>query len=142
MGAVVSKSTHCCIHQRCLFLNPFIVVYSFIRYYVFSCFLYWSWINKVISLVHEFFTRCSDAYSDTMLGYANSIRTIDGGTHIDGVKASLTRTLNSLAKKSKIVKVCLYQLPQLVFFFQFFHVYLSVNFILLCFLCVCRFIFK
>ncbi|KAL5743696.1 hypothetical protein ACOSP7_026553 [Xanthoceras sorbifolium] len=47
---------------------------------------------------------CSDAYSDTMLGYANSIRTIDGGTHIDGVKASLTRTLNSLAKKSKIVK--------------------------------------
>ncbi|XP_019059708.1 PREDICTED: DNA gyrase subunit B, mitochondrial-like isoform X2 [Tarenaya hassleriana] len=47
---------------------------------------------------------CSDAYSDTMLGYANSIRTIDGGTHIDGVKASLTRTLNSLAKKSKVVK--------------------------------------
>ncbi|TXG70177.1 hypothetical protein EZV62_005112 [Acer yangbiense] len=47
---------------------------------------------------------CSDAYSDTMLGYANSIRTIDGGTHIDGVKASLTRTLNSLGKKSKIVK--------------------------------------
>ncbi|KAH0855195.1 LOW QUALITY PROTEIN: hypothetical protein HID58_020409 [Brassica napus] len=44
---------------------------------------------------------CSDAYSDTMLGYANSIRTIDGGTHIEGVKASLTRTLNSLAKKLK-----------------------------------------
>ncbi|CAK9188516.1 unnamed protein product [Ilex paraguariensis] len=47
---------------------------------------------------------CSDAYSDTMLGYANSIRTIDGGTHIDGMKASLTRTLNSLGKKSKIIK--------------------------------------
>ncbi|XP_006287130.2 DNA gyrase subunit B, mitochondrial [Capsella rubella] len=47
---------------------------------------------------------CSDAYSDTMLGYANSIRTIDGGTHIEGVKASLTRTLNILAKKSKAVK--------------------------------------
>ncbi|KAK1294972.1 hypothetical protein QJS10_CPA16g01196 [Acorus calamus] len=28
----------------------------------------------------------SDAYTDTMLGYANSIRTIDGGTHIDGMK--------------------------------------------------------
>ncbi|CAL5422111.1 unnamed protein product [Camellia sinensis] len=26
-----------------------------------------------------------------ILGYANSIRTIDGGTHIDGMKASLTR---------------------------------------------------
>ncbi|GAV57956.1 DNA_gyraseB domain-containing protein/DNA_gyraseB_C domain-containing protein/Toprim domain-containing protein/HATPase_c domain-containing protein [Cephalotus follicularis] len=47
---------------------------------------------------------CGDAYSDTMLGYANSIRTIDGGTHIDGVKASLTRTLNNLGKKSKIMK--------------------------------------
>ncbi|XP_021623341.1 DNA gyrase subunit B, chloroplastic/mitochondrial isoform X2 [Manihot esculenta] len=47
---------------------------------------------------------CSDAYSDMILGYANSIRTIDGGTHIDGFKASLTRTLNNLGKKSKIVK--------------------------------------
>ncbi|KAK9289506.1 hypothetical protein L1049_007661 [Liquidambar formosana] len=47
---------------------------------------------------------CSDAYSDTMLGYANSIRTIDGGTHIDGMKASLTRTLNNLGKKSKLIK--------------------------------------
>ncbi|KAJ1283251.1 hypothetical protein BS78_03G114200 [Paspalum vaginatum] len=47
---------------------------------------------------------CSDSYSDTVLGYANSIRTIDGGTHIDGLKASLTRTINNLAKKSKTVK--------------------------------------
>ncbi|CAK8543080.1 unnamed protein product [Lathyrus sativus] len=47
---------------------------------------------------------CEDAYSDTILGYANSIRTVDGGTHIDGMKASLTRTLNSLGKKSKLIK--------------------------------------
>lgn len=47
---------------------------------------------------------CSDAYTDTMLGYANSIRTVDGGTHIDAVKASLTRTLNNLGKKLKIFK--------------------------------------
>ncbi|XP_050381681.1 DNA gyrase subunit B, chloroplastic/mitochondrial-like [Argentina anserina] len=47
---------------------------------------------------------CSDAYSDTVLGYANSIRTADGGTHIDGLKASLTRTLNNLGKKSKLIK--------------------------------------
>lgn len=40
-----------------------------------------------------------------MLGYANSIRTVDGGTHIDGMKASLTRTLNNLGKKSKLIKV-------------------------------------
>ncbi|CAA0812832.1 DNA gyrase subunit B- mitochondrial [Striga hermonthica] len=48
--------------------------------------------------------ECADAYSDTLLGYANSIRTVDGGTHIDGVKASLTRTLNNLGKKSKVIK--------------------------------------
>ncbi|KAL0708958.1 hypothetical protein Bca4012_015936 [Brassica carinata] len=47
---------------------------------------------------------CADAYSDTMRGFANSIRTMDGGTHIEGMKASLTRTLNALAKKSKAVK--------------------------------------
>ncbi|KAK8963545.1 hypothetical protein KSP40_PGU002585 [Platanthera guangdongensis] len=47
---------------------------------------------------------CADSYSDTMLGYANSIRTVDGGTHIDGVKAALTRTINNLGKKSKFMK--------------------------------------
>ncbi|CAA7398330.1 unnamed protein product [Spirodela intermedia] len=47
---------------------------------------------------------CSDAYADTMLGYANSIRTVDGGTHIDGMKASLTRTINNFGKKSKVIK--------------------------------------
>ncbi|KAK7286683.1 hypothetical protein RJT34_21863 [Clitoria ternatea] len=50
------------------------------------------------------FQWCEDAYSDTILGYANSIRTVDGGTHIDGMKASLTRTLNNLGKKSKVIK--------------------------------------
>lgn len=29
----------------------------------------------------------SDGYSDTLLGYANSIRTSDGGSHLDGFKA-------------------------------------------------------
>ncbi|KAL6272527.1 hypothetical protein ACE6H2_023219 [Prunus campanulata] len=52
--------------------------------------------------------NCSDAASDTMLGYANTIRTVDGGAHIHGTKASLTRTLNSLGKKSKIIKIDTY----------------------------------
>ena len=42
---------------------------------------------------------CSDAYSDSVLGFANNIRTVDGGTHLEGFKAVLTRTLNTLAKK-------------------------------------------
>ncbi|CAM6128154.1 unnamed protein product [Calypogeia fissa] len=47
---------------------------------------------------------CADAYTDTILGYANSIRTSDGGTHLDGLKAAVTRTLNSLGRKMKILK--------------------------------------
>ncbi len=42
---------------------------------------------------------CVDAYSDSILGFANNIRTIDGGTHIEGLKTVLTRTLNAFAKK-------------------------------------------
>jgi len=42
---------------------------------------------------------CSDVYSDNILGFANNIRTIDGGTHIEGLKTVLTRTFNMLAKK-------------------------------------------
>ncbi len=42
---------------------------------------------------------CIDAYSDSILGFANNIRTIDGGTHIEGLKTVLTRTLNTFARK-------------------------------------------
>jgi DNA gyrase subunit B len=35
---------------------------------------------------------CSDSFSDTLVGFVNSIKTVDGGTHIDGLKAALTRT--------------------------------------------------
>ncbi|MBE9107969.1 DNA topoisomerase (ATP-hydrolyzing) subunit B [Nodosilinea sp. LEGE 07298] len=42
---------------------------------------------------------CIDAYSDNLLGFANNIRTIDGGTHLEGLKAVLTRTLNNFSRK-------------------------------------------
>ena len=42
---------------------------------------------------------CVDAYSDNIFGFANNIRTVDGGTHIEGLKTVLTRTLNNFAKK-------------------------------------------
>jgi DNA gyrase subunit B len=42
---------------------------------------------------------CVDAYSDNIFGFANNIRTVDGGTHIEGLKTVLTRTLNAFAKK-------------------------------------------
>jgi DNA gyrase subunit B len=50
------------------------------------------------------FQWCADAYNDNILGFANNIRTIDGGTHLEGLKAVLTRTLNSTARKLKKLK--------------------------------------
>lgn len=47
---------------------------------------------------------CVDAYTDNLLGFANNIRTIDGGTHLEGLKAVLTRTMNSLARKRNKLK--------------------------------------
>lgn len=47
---------------------------------------------------------CSDAYSDTLVGFANSVKTTDGGSHMDGLKSALTRSLNVMARKSKALK--------------------------------------
>jgi len=47
---------------------------------------------------------CADAYTDNLLGFANNIRTVDGGTHLEGLKAVLTRTLNNMARKRNKLK--------------------------------------
>ncbi|MEA5468936.1 DNA topoisomerase (ATP-hydrolyzing) subunit B [Spirulina sp. 06S082] len=47
---------------------------------------------------------CIDAYSDTILGFANNIRTVDGGTHLEGLKTVLTRTMNTTARKRNKIK--------------------------------------
>jgi DNA gyrase subunit B len=47
---------------------------------------------------------CSDAYSDNVLGFANNIRTVDGGTHLEGLKTVLTRTMNAIARKRNKIK--------------------------------------
>ncbi|MBD2019579.1 DNA topoisomerase (ATP-hydrolyzing) subunit B [Leptolyngbya sp. FACHB-36] len=47
---------------------------------------------------------CSDAYTDNLFGFANNIRTIDGGTHLEGLKAVLTRTMNAIARKRNKLK--------------------------------------
>ncbi len=47
---------------------------------------------------------CVDSYSDNLLGFANNIRTIDGGTHLEGLKTVLTRTMNNFARKRNKIK--------------------------------------
>jgi DNA gyrase subunit B len=46
----------------------------------------------------------TDEYMDTILSYVNDINTIEGGTHVSGFKAALTRTLNTYAQKNNLLK--------------------------------------
>jgi len=41
---------------------------------------------------------------DVIFTYANNINTYDGGPHLAGFKSSLTRTINSLARKAELLK--------------------------------------
>ncbi len=43
------------------------------------------------------------SYSENVYSYVNNINTIEGGTHVSGFRAALTRTLKSFADKSGIL---------------------------------------
>jgi DNA gyrase subunit B len=43
-------------------------------------------------------------YSETVLAFANNINTHEGGTHLDGFKNALTRTVNDYARRAGIIK--------------------------------------
>jgi DNA gyrase subunit B len=47
---------------------------------------------------------CVDAYTDNILGFANNIQTKEGGTHLDGLKVVLTRTMNAIGRKRNKLK--------------------------------------
>ncbi len=46
----------------------------------------------------------NDEYNETLLAFANNIHNPEGGTHVIGFKAALTRTLNSYARGKNILK--------------------------------------
>src|SRR5690606_10329394 len=43
------------------------------------------------------------SYSENVVSYVNNINTIEGGTHVSGVRRALTRTLKSYAEKSGLL---------------------------------------
>ena len=46
----------------------------------------------------------NDGYSEALFTFANNINTTEGGTHLSGFRAGLTRTLNSYANTSGLMK--------------------------------------
>ncbi len=56
------------------------------------------------STICEIALQYHDGYNETLLTFANNIHNADGGTHAQGFKVALTRTLNTYAKRSGILK--------------------------------------
>ncbi len=56
------------------------------------------------SLVCEVALQYHDGYNESLLSFANNINNKDGGTHAQGFKVALTRTLNAYAKKAGIIR--------------------------------------
>jgi DNA gyrase subunit B len=52
----------------------------------------------------EIALQYNDSYVDNIFSYVNNINTIEGGTHLVGFKAALTRTINNYAQKNNLLK--------------------------------------
>ncbi len=52
----------------------------------------------------EFAVQYADYYSESVLTFANTINTPDGGTHLEGLRAALTRAINYYARQAGVLK--------------------------------------
>lgn len=52
----------------------------------------------------ELALQWTTAYSEAVSSFVNNINTIEGGTHVSGLKAALTRSVNSYAQANKLLK--------------------------------------
>ncbi len=52
----------------------------------------------------EIAMQWNTSYSDSVLAFANNINTHEGGTHLEGFKNALTRTINDYARRQGILK--------------------------------------
>ena len=77
------------------------------------------WLNKTRKPIHvkpiyfkredgatvaEVAIQYSDSYNESIQGFVNTINTIEGGTHVAGLKSALTRVINDYASKRGVLK--------------------------------------
>ena len=46
----------------------------------------------------------TDAFAESVYAFANTINTVDGGTHLTGLRSAVTRTINDHARKAGLLK--------------------------------------
>ncbi|TFH38166.1 MAG: DNA topoisomerase (ATP-hydrolyzing) subunit B [Anaerolineales bacterium] len=63
------------------------------------------WVDKEVDGTGiEVAMQFTDAYAESVYSFANTINTVDGGTHMTGLRAAITRTINDYARKNNLLK--------------------------------------
>ena len=60
--------------------------------------------KMVDSTIVEAALQYNDTFTESVYAFANCINTVDGGSHVTGFRAALTRVLNDYARKQKLLK--------------------------------------
>ena len=64
--------------------------------------LYFEQVSDELSI--EVSMQYNDSYDEKIFSFANNINTVDGGTHLSGFRGAITRTINSYAESSGMMK--------------------------------------
>jgi DNA gyrase subunit B len=63
------------------------------------------YINRTIDdIVVELAMQYTNGYNESIFSFANNVNTQEGGTHLSGLRAALTRTLNDYARRNNMLK--------------------------------------
>ena len=60
--------------------------------------------KEVDGITIEAAIQYTDAFSESVYSFANTINTIDGGSHLTGLRAAITRVINDYARKNGLIK--------------------------------------
>ena len=60
--------------------------------------------KEVEGTIVEVAIQYSDSYNETVLCFANTINTVDGGTHLTGFRSALTRSINEAGRELSVLR--------------------------------------
>ena len=60
--------------------------------------------KEIKDVVMEMAIQYNSGYQENIFGFVNTINTVEGGTHVSGLKTAMTRVINDYAKKTNQLK--------------------------------------